>query len=107
MTTRDGFRFFGVAALARVGSICAPLSARRQAQAADRGPSTGAQCRPHDQAPCDGSVPRIRRTRMPVTTDRPAEATAIRPFTIDVPEADLEDLRARIAATHWPEKETV
>jgi len=44
---------------------------------------------------------------MTVTTDRSAEATAIRPFTIDVPEADLEDLRARIAATRWPEKETV
>src|SRR3954465_7193720 len=43
---------------------------------------------------------------MSVTTDRTAEATAIRPFTIDVPEADLEDLRARIAATRWPEKET-
>jgi pimeloyl-ACP methyl ester carboxylesterase len=38
-----------------------------------------------------------------------AEQTAseIRPFTIQVPEADLEDLRARIAATRWPEKETV
>src|SRR5215217_4426995 len=38
-----------------------------------------------------------------------AEQTAseIRPFTIRVPEADLEDLRARIMATRWPEKETV
>src|SRR3954466_10638982 len=38
-----------------------------------------------------------------------AEQTAseIRPFTIQVPEADLEDLRARIVATRWPEKETV
>src|SRR5687767_9508834 len=38
-----------------------------------------------------------------------AEQTAseIRPFRIQVPEADLEDLRARIVATHWPEKETV
>src|ERR671917_827695 len=34
-------------------------------------------------------------------------ASGIRPFTIQVPEADLEDLRARIVATHWPEKETV
>jgi pimeloyl-ACP methyl ester carboxylesterase len=32
---------------------------------------------------------------------------AIRPFTIETPEADLDDLRARIAATRWPEKETV
>ena len=39
---------------------------------------------------------------MAVATD-----TAIRPFTFEAPEADLEDLRARIAATRLPEKETV
>jgi pimeloyl-ACP methyl ester carboxylesterase len=44
---------------------------------------------------------------MPVATAKPAAPPAIRPFTIDTPEADLEDLRARIAATRWPEKETV
>ena len=44
---------------------------------------------------------------MPVTMEKPAGATAIRPFTIETPEADLEALRARIAATRWPEKETV
>ena len=44
---------------------------------------------------------------MAVTVARPQGDTAIRPFTIDVPEADLEDLRARIAATRWPEKESV
>jgi pimeloyl-ACP methyl ester carboxylesterase len=44
---------------------------------------------------------------MAVTTARPADATAIRPFTIETPEAELEDLRARIAATRWPEKEGV
>src|ERR1700722_9426359 len=32
---------------------------------------------------------------------------AIRPFHIDVPEADLADLRRRLAATRWPDKETV
>jgi pimeloyl-ACP methyl ester carboxylesterase len=31
----------------------------------------------------------------------------IRPFHIDTPDAALEDLRRRIAATNWPEKETV
>jgi pimeloyl-ACP methyl ester carboxylesterase len=41
------------------------------------------------------------------TTKAPASAPAIRPFTIETPEADLEDLRARIKATRWPEKETV
>ena len=44
---------------------------------------------------------------MAVTTERSAGATTIRPFTVEIPEADLEDLRARIAATRFPEKETV
>jgi pimeloyl-ACP methyl ester carboxylesterase len=34
-------------------------------------------------------------------------ATEIRPFQVDVPEEELEDLRQRIGATRWPEKETV
>ena len=33
--------------------------------------------------------------------------TEVRPFRIDVPEEDLVDLRRRIAATQWPEKELV
>ena len=40
-------------------------------------------------------------------TETSTRDTTIRPFTIEIPEADLEDLRARIAATRWPEKETV
>src|SRR4051795_12596014 len=35
------------------------------------------------------------------------EENAIRSFHIDVPEEELVDLRERIAATRWPEKETV
>src|SRR3712207_6428029 len=31
----------------------------------------------------------------------------VRPFRIDVPEAELVDLRRRIAATRWPTKELV
>jgi pimeloyl-ACP methyl ester carboxylesterase len=33
-------------------------------------------------------------------------ATDIRPFQVDVPQEALDDLRTRIAATRWPEKET-
>jgi pimeloyl-ACP methyl ester carboxylesterase len=33
--------------------------------------------------------------------------TEIRPFAVDVPEEKLVDLRRRITATQWPEKETV
>ncbi|MGW0085650.1 epoxide hydrolase family protein [Streptomyces sp. NPDC003393] len=36
-----------------------------------------------------------------------AEKSAIRPFTFEFPETELEDLRRRILATRWPEKETV
>ena len=37
-----------------------------------------------------------------------AEATtAIRPFQVNVPEAELTELRRRIDATRWPERETV
>ena len=35
------------------------------------------------------------------------EPTAIRTFGINVPEEQLVDLRRRIAATRWPDKETV
>src|ERR687894_1882819 len=35
------------------------------------------------------------------------EGVAVRPFSIDVPEAALADLRQRIAATRWPTKELV
>src|SRR2546428_2041764 len=36
-----------------------------------------------------------------------AEDNAVRPFRINVPEAALVELRKRIAATRWPDKETV
>jgi pimeloyl-ACP methyl ester carboxylesterase len=36
-----------------------------------------------------------------------AEDQSIRPFRVQVPQAALDDLRRRIAATRWPDKETV
>ncbi len=36
-----------------------------------------------------------------------AEHDSIRPFHINIPEEQLVELRKRIAATRWPEKETV
>ena len=44
---------------------------------------------------------------MAVTAAQSADGTALRPFTFKTPEAALDDMRARIAATQWPEKETV
>ena len=33
--------------------------------------------------------------------------TEVRPFRVDVPEEEITELRRRIAATRWPERETV
>jgi pimeloyl-ACP methyl ester carboxylesterase len=40
-------------------------------------------------------------------TEQTTEKTAIRPFHFEVPEAELIELRRRINATIWPERETV
>ena len=40
-------------------------------------------------------------------SEQAADKTAIRPFHVNVPEADLTELRRRINATKWPERETV
>src|SRR5205823_3340451 len=49
----------------------------------------------------------MRRPEMEVDMTTIESATEIRPFTVEVPEEDLVDLRRRIAATRWPERETV
>jgi hypothetical protein len=36
-----------------------------------------------------------------------SDKKAIRPFDVNVPDADLADLRRRINATKWPEREPV
>jgi pimeloyl-ACP methyl ester carboxylesterase len=47
------------------------------------------------------------RSGMQAPQTAAAKAGEIRPFRVDVPEADLADLRRRIAATRWPDRETV
>lgn len=50
------------------------------------------------------------RTRTRVTrqgSKQEADKNEIRPFHVNVPEAELADLRRRIKATKWPERETV
>src|SRR5215211_5576162 len=39
--------------------------------------------------------------------DAAPESAALRPFRVNVPEERLMDLRRRIAATRWPDRETV
>jgi pimeloyl-ACP methyl ester carboxylesterase len=36
-----------------------------------------------------------------------ADSVAIRPFRVEVPQAEIDELRRRLRATRWPEKETV
>jgi hypothetical protein len=44
--------------------------------------------------------------RAVLSAQPPAEAEAIRPFRVKVPDEVLADLRRRILATRWPERET-
>jgi pimeloyl-ACP methyl ester carboxylesterase len=44
---------------------------------------------------------------LPVSLRATTEGDAIRPFTVNFPEADLVDLRRRVKATKWPDRETV
>jgi pimeloyl-ACP methyl ester carboxylesterase len=46
-------------------------------------------------------------TREDSSTETTMTHPEVRPFHIDVPEEDLDELRRRILATRWPEKETV
>jgi pimeloyl-ACP methyl ester carboxylesterase len=46
-------------------------------------------------------------TVFPATAATVATDTAIRPIRIHIPDKDIVDLRHRLAATRWPEKETV
>src|SRR5688500_18044836 len=46
-------------------------------------------------------------TVLPASLGAVAKNDSIRPFKANVPEKELTELRRRIAATRWPEKETV
>ena len=46
-------------------------------------------------------------TRTERRTEQPTDKTAIRPFRFEAPEPELIELRRRIMATRFPEKETV
>ena len=55
-------------------------------------------------APCDAQTATQRETTVAQTE---ITTGAIRPFRVNIPEAALVDLRQRVLATRWPEKETV
>jgi len=57
-----------------------------------------------------GALPAREEPTVTVTYRDATQGTAtaaVRPFRVEVPQADLDDLRRRIAATRWPSKELV
>ena len=50
---------------------------------------------------------RFRCPRLRPQNETGGDVTAIRPFEVDFPESELTELRRRINATRWPERETV
>src|SRR6188472_1825830 len=42
-----------------------------------------------------------------MSTATAGPGTAVRPFRVDIPESELDDLRRRIEATRWPSQELV
>src|SRR5262245_5117925 len=60
--------------------------------------------RTEDQIEITPPVASRRDSSRTITREDP---NAIRPFRVNVPEADLTELRRRIEATKWPERETV
>jgi pimeloyl-ACP methyl ester carboxylesterase len=65
----------------------------------------------HAQTETSRTIPKENTITQSEATQRSngqaADKDAIRPFHVSIPEKALADLRRRIAATRWPEKETV
>jgi pimeloyl-ACP methyl ester carboxylesterase len=68
-----------------------------------------AQLPPPDRRKVLAASAAVAASRLIPTQARAAATSsdAIRPFKVDVPEAELAELRRRINATRWPERETV
>jgi pimeloyl-ACP methyl ester carboxylesterase len=60
----------------------------------------------HSQTVTTSDTESIAVAQAPATR-RASEDRTIRPFKVQVPQAALDDLRRRINATRWPDKETV
>jgi pimeloyl-ACP methyl ester carboxylesterase len=55
----------------------------------------------------ESTVEHVQTTSQPAPRKSQAPAASIRPFHFQASEPDLTDLKRRIAATRWPERETV
>lgn len=110
--TRRGFLATMAAASAAVGALA--LSARgvdasAPPAATTSGPigSTARATRRSASAAAHKAHITGESTVLDQMTSARAQDTAIRPFVVEVPQVDVDDLRRRLAATRWPDKETV
>src|SRR5580704_12446703 len=53
------------------------------------------------------STARGENTMTQTSATQAADKTTIRPFQVNVPDAELTELRRRINSTRWPDRETV
>src|SRR5918911_349827 len=83
---------------------------RRPGSSRARGAARGWSVR-RDYITSRGPWPRCRQEEQMSAAEAgeqtPSDDTAVRPFQVSFPEAELAELRRRITATQWPEKETV
>jgi hypothetical protein len=94
----------GAFALSARGASAAPWSA------AETGRPIGSTARAASQRADEAAHAahsRGENATLDQTTSARAEDTDIRSFVINVPDADIDDLRRRIAAARWPDRETV
>jgi pimeloyl-ACP methyl ester carboxylesterase len=85
----------------RIGSLLAAVAALAIAAPS---PGTAAPI-PKDKNEKEETTMETATTQL--ATPKSAAKDAIRPFRVDVPDSELTDLRRRILATRWPEKELV
>jgi pimeloyl-ACP methyl ester carboxylesterase len=62
---------------------------------------------PNRKDTINGKETLMKTSTAPLDEAQRSAVDAIRPFRVQVPDAALADLRRRIAATQWPDKETV
>ena len=86
-------------------STKSPLLTRRRAVAASA--AAGAACSLFVHFAAARDLASSQASNQADAKTAATKAAAIRPFRVHVPEKDLTDLRRRIAATRWPDKETV
>jgi pimeloyl-ACP methyl ester carboxylesterase len=59
------------------------------------------------EAFADSRIAQKEHTMTQTSATQAADKTTIRPFQVNVPEAELTELRRRINSTRWPDRETV